>query len=170
MTELSLKQFVPSEVCLKCDGCCRYKEADSAWRPKLGAKDQEGLAVLITAGDVLDARGYVKTIQNCGEHFCRFLNGKDNTCGIYAQRPFECLLYPFILSKTPESIKVFAHLSCPYIQDHQPRAQFDAYVEYLKEFFSRPGTKEFLLSNQEMFHDYTPYALEMLHLFDISLL
>ena len=65
MTELNLKQFVPSEVCLKCKGCCRYKEADSAWRPKLGAGDQEGLAALITAGDVLDAQAYIKTIQTC---------------------------------------------------------------------------------------------------------
>ena len=44
MTEVSLKQFVPSEVCLKCNGCCRYKQADSVWRPKLGQKDQRHLA------------------------------------------------------------------------------------------------------------------------------
>jgi len=86
MTELSLKQFVPSEVCLKCNGCCRYKEADSAWRPKLGLRDQVGLADLITAGDILDAQAYITTIQSCGEHFCRFLNAKDNTCGVYVNR------------------------------------------------------------------------------------
>jgi len=168
MTELSLKQFVPSEVCLKCDGCCRYKEADSAWRPKLGAGDQERLADLITAGDVLDGQGYVKTIQHCGEHFCRFLKTTDNTCGIYTKRPFECSLYPFILSKAPDAIKVYVHLSCPYVQDHLSRPAYDAYVAYLKEFFHRADIRGFLSGNKAMFHDYSSYAPELLHLFDIS--
>ena len=170
MTELFLKQFVPSEVCLKCDGCCRYKDADSIWRPKLGADDQKNLADLITAGDVLDPQGYIKTIQSCGEHFCRFLNGKDNTCQIYNQRPFECSLYPFIISRTPEAVKVYAHLSCPYVQDHLPLPDFDAHKAYLKEFFHQVSIKEFLSRNKAMFHDYSLHAPELLYLFDLSLL
>ena len=144
MTELSLKQFVPSEVCLKCDGCCRYKEADSIWRP---------------AGDI-------KTIQTRGMYFCEFLNGKDNTCGIYTKRPFECSLYPFILSQESDAVKVYAHLSCPYVQDYLPHADFDAYAAYLKEFFRREDVREFLSHNKAMFHDYSPYAPELLYLFD----
>lgn len=167
---LSFKQFVPSEVCLKCNGCCRYKQADSAWRPKLGEGEQADLAVIITAGDVLDASGYIKTIQACGEHFCQFLNQGDNTCGIYTKRPFECSLYPFILSQAPDAVKVYVHLSCPYVQDHLPRADFDAYVVYLKEFFRRADIREFLSRNKDMLHDYSPYAPELLHLFDLTFL
>ena len=170
MTELSLKQFVPSEVCLKCKGCCRYKEADSAWRPKLGKDDQASLADLITLGNVLDDQAYVKTIQTCGEHFCQFLKGDDNTCGIYAKRPFECSLYPFILSKTPDLVRVYVHLSCPYVQDHLSRAHYVAHVEYLKEFFRQEEVRAFLSRNKEMFHDYSAYALELLYLFDITFL
>ena len=142
-----LKSFVPSEVCLKCDGCCRYKEADSIWRPA----------------------GGIKTIQTCGKHFCEFFNGKDNTCGIYAKRPFECSLYPFIISKTPDAAKVYAHLGCPYVQDHLPRADFDAYVVYLKEFFRQTQTKEFLSRHKAIFQDYSFYAPELLYLFDLEL-
>jgi Fe-S-cluster containining protein len=170
MLESSLKQFVPSEVCLKCDGCCRYKEADSIWRPKLGAKDQENLADQITGNFVLDAQGYIKTIQSCGKHFCRFLNGADNTCGIYTKRPFECSLYPFILSQAPDTVKVYVHLSCPYVQDHLPHADYDAYVAYLKEFFHRTDIREFLYSNKAMLHDYSSFAPELMHLFDLSFL
>jgi hypothetical protein len=170
MTRVSLKQFVPSAICLKCNGCCRYKEADSAWRPKLGARDQDNLAALITAGDILDARNYIKTIQVCGEHFCRFLNQGDNTCGIYTKRPFECLLYPFILSQTPGAVKVYVHLSCPYVQDHLPRAEFEDYVAYLKVFFRREDIRGFLSVNKAMLHDYSSYAAELLHLFDLSFL
>ncbi len=168
MTELSLKQFVPSEVCLKCDGCCRYKEADSPWRPKLGMRDQESLADQITGDVVLDAQGYVKTIQTCGKHFCKFLNGADNTCGIYTKRPFECSLYPFIISKTPDAAKVYVHLSCPHVQDHLLRADFDAYVAYLKEFFHRADIRGFLSRNKAMFHDYSFYAPELMYLFDLN--
>jgi Fe-S-cluster containining protein len=170
MIEISLKQFVPSEICLKCKGCCRYKDEHSAWRPKLGAHDQRDLASLITAGGVLDAQGYIKTIQTCGENFCQFLKGEDNTCGIYAQRPFECSLYPFILSQTPEAVKLYVHLSCPYVQDYLPRPIFDSYVAYLKEFFRREDIRGFLFQNKAMFHDYSAYAPELLHLFDLTFL
>lgn len=168
MTELSFKQLVPSEVCLKCKGCCRYKEADSIWRPKLGEGDQKDLAQLITAGDVLDHQGYIKTIQACGEHFCRFLNQGDNTCGIYSQRPFECSLYPFILSKTLDTVKVYVHLSCPYVQDHMGRSEFESHLSYLKQFFHRTDVREFLSHNRGMFHDYSAFAIELLYLFDVS--
>ena len=154
MTELSMKQFISLGTCLKCKGCCRYKEEDSHWRPKIGAGDQ----------------AYVKTIPVGGLHHCRFLNGEDNTCGIYIKRPFECDLYPFILSKTPDAIKVYAHLSCHYVQDHLGRAEFDAYVAYLKEFFRRMDIRAFLSDNKAMFHDYSSYAPELLHLFDLSFL
>lgn len=170
MTESTLKQFVPSAVCLKCDGCCRYKEADSIWRPKLGAGDEAGLFDLISSGDVLDKHGYIKTIQSCGEHFCRFLNQGNNACGIYTKRPFECSLYPFILSRTPEAVKVYVHLSCPYVQDHLSRAPYEAYVAYLKEFFRREDIRGFLSINKAMFHDYSSYAPELLHLFDLTFL
>jgi len=155
---------------MKCQGCCRYKQDYSAWRPKLGAEDKKELGLLITSRDVLDGYGYIKTIQNCGEHFCKFLNAKTNECGIYSKRPFECSFYPFVLSQTPEGVKVYVHLSCPYVQDHLPRAVFDSHVAYLKEFFRSPEIREFLSSNKQMFHDYTSYAPELLHLFDLTFL
>jgi Fe-S-cluster containining protein len=170
MPELFMKPFVPSDVCLKCDGCCRYKVPDSVWRPKLGEAEKQGLAALITGGDSLDDQGYIQTIQNCGRHFCKFLNQSDNTCGIYAGRPFECLLYPFVLSQTSHDIKVYVHLSCPYVQDHLPRRDFEAYVSYLKGFFRQEDVRAFLLRNKGMFHDYSHYAPELLHLFDLSFL
>ncbi len=170
MLEITLKQFVPSEVCLRCNGCCRYKEEGSAWRPKVGAEDKKDLAGFITGGDVLDSQGYIQTIQACGEHFCRFLNGTDNTCSIYTQRPFECSLYPFILSQTPDGVKVYVHLACPFVQDHLSSPAYEVHVAYLKEFFHRPEIREFLFRNKAMFHDYSVYAPELLHLFDLSFL
>jgi len=163
----SLKPFVPSEVCLQCDGCCRYTQADSIWRPKLGQNDQQSLGEGIDVCDVWDSQGYIKTIQEGSGHVCRFLNSGNNICGIYAQRPFECFLYPFILSQTPDAVKVYAHLSCPYVQDNWPGADFDGFVEDLKGFFSREDVREFFIHNKAMFHAYTAYTSELLYLFDV---
>ncbi len=164
---LSLKQFVPSEVCLKCDGCCRYKQADSVWRPKLGQAEGAQLAEMINAADALDAKGYVQTIQECGKHFCRFLNRTDNTCGVYGKRPLECSLYPFVLSQTPGAVKVYVHLSCPYIQDHLGQKDYEDHLAYLKKFFQREDVRAFLSENKAMFHDYSFFAPELLYLFDL---
>ena len=170
MTDLSLKQFVPSEVCLKCKGCCRYKSADSVWRPKLGPSDQESLSSLINAGGVLDPQAYVTTVQSCAEHLCRFLNTGDNTCGIYTNRPFECSLYPFILSFSGDFVKVYVHLSCPYVQDYLSRPYYEAHIAYLREFFRRSDVREFLSRNKSMLHDYSNFAAELLYLFDLAFL
>ena len=47
------------------------------------------------------------------------------------------------------------HLSCPYVQDHLPHADFDAYVAYLKEYFQRKESQEFLSLNKGM-----PYLIK----------
>lgn len=36
----NFKQFVPSNVCLSCDGCCRFKQSDSRWRPHMTKEEQ----------------------------------------------------------------------------------------------------------------------------------
>ena len=115
-------------------------------------------------------KGISKPFKLAVSIFADFLIREDNTCGIYTKRPFECSLYPFILSQTPDAVKVYVHLSCPYVQDHLSRAGFDAYVAYLKEFFRREDIREFLSRNKAMFHDYSSYAPELLHLFDLSFL
>ena len=113
---------------------------------------------------------YIKTIPAFGQHFCRFLNGTDNTCGVYARRPFECQLYPFILSVTADAVGVYVHLGCPFVQDQERTENYNAYVEYLKGFFNRLEVREFLTRNKAMFHDYSFYVPELLHVFDLSLL
>ena len=155
----SLKQFVPSAVCLKCDGCCRFNLSDSPWRPKTGQAES------ITG---IDAQGYLKTIEALGHHQCVHFNPKDNTCGIYLQRPFECSLYPFILSKNSEGIKMYVHLACPYVQEQELKEGFKQYALYLQEFFNQPVHKDFFKTNSRLLHDYSSFKDELKYLFDIG--
>ena len=161
-----LKQFVPSSVCLQCDGCCRFKDEKSPWRPRLGKVDVNELALQLTDSSV-DDRAYLNTIQECGRHFCQFFRSSDSSCRVYEQRPFECSLYPFILSKVEGKVKVYVHLACPYVQDHQDK-QVDEYGAYLRELLNQTATQEFLTRNQDLFHDYTSFEIELKYLFDIE--
>lgn len=154
-----LKQFVPSSVCLKCDGCCRFQLSDSPWRPKVGEQE-------ISHG--VDTKGYVQTIASGDHQQCVFFNKADNTCGVYERRPFECSLYPFILSQTQQGIKVYVHLACPHVQDNETKENFKEYVSYLTAFFSQPQTKDFLKNNSRLLHDYSHFGQELKFLFDIG--
>ena len=55
------------------------------------------------------------------------------------------------------------------IPDIRRSSDFVDYVAYLKEFFSRAQTKEFLSRHKAMFQDYSFYAPELLYLFDLEL-
>ena len=68
---------------MQCDGCCRFKAADSPWRPKLGAEEAKGLAARITQAGWLDDDGHIHTLRHCGQDLCRFFDPADHTCKVY---------------------------------------------------------------------------------------
>ncbi len=149
------KQFVPSSVCLKCDGCCRFKESDSRWRPYISETEKKDVAQKIFGSSAISPDGKIGTTP-CAEGFlCHFLNNKDNTCGIYYARPFECQLYPFLLGKEAENPVVYAHLNCPHIQEHFGTLVYQEYVEYLKEFFAKKNVRSFIAANPKLLTDYS---------------
>lgn len=174
----NLRQFVPQEVCLSCDGCCRFKEETSSWRPKVGPEElalsskaaSKPLAELILGPATVDRNGYIKTVSCHGQHLCSFFKQDDNTCRIYSARPFECQLYPFILSREPEGAPaIFAHINCPHIQATLGTPEFKDYVEYLKEFFTGAPVRDFLKRNPVLIGDYAAYRAELEPLFRIHL-
>lgn len=155
----SLKQFVPSSTCLKCEGCCRFLLSDSPWRPKTGQQEMD---------HDIDELGYVKTTPQGQHHQCVFFNKKDGSCGIYSNRPFECALYPFVVSGSKEGVKVYMHLACPYLQDKETSKELENYIAYLKDFFNQSSSKEFLKNNSRLLHDYSPFENELRFLFTIE--
>lgn len=166
------EQFVPSKVCLSCDGCCRFKEADSSWRPKVVRTDlqksrQEGLADKVLKGAMADD-GRLITRCKQGEHFCTFFNALDHTCAVYTARPFECQLYPFLLNRQGSRIVLSVHLFCPYIQETQKTQIYQEYVEYLRGYFSQPQVLSALRSDVPAVDDYSAYAQELEDIFVID--
>lgn len=169
-----MKQFVPSGVCLSCDGCCRFKEQDSRWRPKIAAEEKEavslpGLAGKIFAAHVVGQDGHIAAVPCHGLFVCHFFDPKDNTCGIYHARPFECQLYPFLLSREEGRPAVFAHLNCPYVQKNWGTALYKEHVAWLKIFFQRAEVRNFIKRNPGLIADYSPYRQELGYVFTVDL-
>ncbi len=169
---LNLEQFVPSEVCLQCDGCCRFKEQESVWRPKMSEEEiqsgiKSGLAELILRKNMDGESGYIKTVCSQGKHRCSHFEFKTNTCGIYSARPFECQLYPFVLTRRDQQAVVCVHRPCPFIQQEFQTEKFVRYVVYLKNFFLSSAVTDFLARNPSLIGEYKEYQDELEYLFSL---
>ena len=169
--------LVPQKVCLSCDGCCRYKEPNSIWRPKITSDEinqlrsrRSSLVDKIFSKANVASKGFLKAVpHNKRICKCTFFNFDSNTCSIYGDRPFECQLYPFILNKRKHELVISVHLSCPYAQEKRYTPLFEGYVVSLKAFFARPEIKKFLKENPVLFNDYSDYDDEIEDIFTLNL-
>ncbi len=164
-----IKQFVAEEVCLKCQGCCRFAESNSVWLPCL--LEEETLE-LVDKKDIpgvslsLDKRLMPVAIEAKEGFFCPFLSIHDNKCKIYSSRPFECQLYPFLLSMRDKKVQLTVDLNCPYIQDKIKSIEFKEYIQYLTETLNSSKQLKILKDNPQLIQAYA----EVLDVVELKLL
>lgn len=167
-----LTPFVPSHVCLSCNGCCRFNEPASPWRPRATGPER----TLLTAAD--PAAGFeapgggacagLPTTPDGETHICRFFRPADHICRVYPQRPFECRLYPFVLVRRGPALEVCAHLSCPFIQDHLGQPAYEDYTAYLRRYFASPRVREALQAHPGLAGAYDGFSVELMTVFTIE--
>lgn len=152
--EFKLRQFVPSQICLSCDGCCRFAEEDTIWSPVLidseivkFAKDSR-YSKFLSKEEKLKLQSYKDTF------ICPFFEPIRNGCNIYLYRPFDCKLYPFLLTKKDNSVFLGVDLKCPYIRDKRASEEFQKYIDYLLDFFQRKDFRLMLENNPQIIGDY----------------
>ncbi|MFH0858568.1 MAG: YkgJ family cysteine cluster protein [Candidatus Omnitrophota bacterium] len=152
-----IRQFVPESACLKCAGCCRFKEADSVWLPCLlneeaqELADREGIPAVSIS---IDKKIQPKPNPG-GEGFvCAFLGCKDNKCGVYRFRPFECQLYPFLINLRNKRVLLTVDLNCPYIKDHLNSKELNEYIDYLVSFLNSSAQIKILKNNPQLLQAY----------------
>lgn len=123
----------------------------------------------IFAKHVVGAKSRIN-VTPCAEGFlCHFLNFKDNTCGIYHARPFECQLYPFLLGREADKIVLYVHLNCPHVQEHWGDDNYKEYTQYVQGFFKRADVVNFLKNNPGSISDYSAFRDELDTVCTISL-
>ena len=122
-----IKQFTKEDFCLKCLGCCRFREKNSIWSPQLLKEETSSLEQA------------VELVFDPGQNIflCSSLEPADNKCKVYTLRPFECRLYPFLLNKRGENIFLAVDLNCPFVKERFDTDEFKDYAQYLAEFFNQ---------------------------------
>lgn len=153
-----LKQIIPQESCLKCRGCCRFKEANSVWSPCLLDEEMQ---------DLLDRKDF-PPVSISGERklcllpepqgqgfVCPFLDIAGNKCKIYDFRPFECQLYPFLISFREQKILLTIDLNCPHVKENLNTQEFKEYTKYLTAFLNSPAQQRILKDNPQIIRAYS---------------
>ena len=120
---MRLRDFVPTEWCLRCDRCCRFNSAINPWIPVFSAKEVEEIInrgqdpVVFNKSedeaDGIDVRVKVRPYQDY--YVCPFFDVEKNCCRIYPFRPFDCRLYPFLLVKKEGSVYIGIDKDCPFV-------------------------------------------------------
>jgi len=157
-----IKQFVPSDYCLHCQGCCRYLKDDSVWAPCLLDEeiqellDRKGLPAIVLSQQ--KRLCLVAHPEGKDGFICPLLVIPDNTCRIYDSRPFECQLYPFLLNLRGKKVVLTVDLNCPYVRERAQSGEFKAYAEYIAAFLNTPAQITRLKNNPHILAAYEDVA------------
>ena len=152
-----IKQFVPQEFCFKCQGCCRFKEANSVWSPCL--LDEEIQELLDKPGIPAASISIDRRIQPIAnpqgaDFICPFLQILDNQCKIYSTRPFECQLYPFLINLRKDKVLLTVDLNCPYVYEKINSQEAKDYIVYLTHYLNSGARRSMLKDNPQIIQAY----------------
>jgi Fe-S-cluster containining protein len=155
-----IKQFIPQEFCLKCQGCCRFQEYNSVWLPCLLEEEIQGLLDRKIPPASISMDKKIQPLSNPeGQGFiCALLDIKENKCKIYDLRPFECQLYPFLINLRGKKVILTVDLNCRYIRDNLNTKEFKEYIDYLVAFLNSPSQIKLLKSNPQILATYEEVA------------
>ncbi len=139
-----IKQFLSSDFCLDCRGCCRFAKEYSIWQPHLLKEEQ----------DKLDEK--IKLLKDPVEDglICASLKENDNKCKIYKLRPWECQIYPFLINRKDKKIYLALDSKCPFIQGKLENAEFKKYLQYLSGLLKSPRYTAILKQNPQIIQSY----------------
>ena len=165
---MMIKSFVNSKQCLNCRGCCIFDGDEAEWLPHISTKESVSLDVGRLTSDEASDLNILPTVTLDGCRRCVFLNPSDHRCRAYEKRPFECRLYPFLLSNESGRLRVYAHLGCPRVSQEREGQRWQTYKKQLHRYFSDLETREHVFGHAEIFPDYSAFSGEIEWLFDIE--
>jgi uncharacterized protein len=151
-----MEQFIPQKYCLECKHCCRFAQADSVWTPCLLDEEVQDLIGRDIPSVFLSPQRKFMLIPNPeGEGFiCPVLNVPDNKCKIYNSRPFECRLYPFLITVREKKVLLTVDLNCPFIKENADSQKMKDYIVYLTSFLNSPSQLRLLKDNPQIIQAY----------------
>jgi Fe-S-cluster containining protein len=161
-----IKQVIPRDYCLGCQGCCRFGQQDSVWLPCLLNEEIEGLLKKNFPSSLISGEKKIRSQPHPEENnftpplragagfICSFFVPQDNKCKIYAFRPFECQLYPFLINRKDDKIFLAVDLRCPFAQENLKNPKYKKYIQYLTDLFNGSSVIQILKNNPQIIQTY----------------
>jgi len=151
-----IKQFIPENVCLSCQGCCRFREEDSVWLPSLSTEEIENFSRQGLPPSLISVEKKIRvaSFDKEGIFICSLFNPEQNKCKIYESRPLECQLYPFLLSRKDKKIFLAVDTQCHYVGGRIKTQEFSEYTQYLAELLKSPQYADILKNNPHLIQVY----------------
>jgi Fe-S-cluster containining protein len=168
-----IKQLVPQEACLACQGCCRFAQEDSAWVPSLLNEEIEHFLNQGFIAAVINPHKKLKIVPFPKQkvYLCPLFDYENNKCKVYDSRPLECRLYPFLICAkdgfgAPDTnvadagvgrtrkIYLAADYNCPFLKEKQMTGEFKEYTQYLVSLLQNPPYAELLRNNPHIMQSY----------------
>lgn len=151
-----MNQFTDSAYCLSCKGCCHFACAEALWTPTVL---HEEIALLVELGlpPALIDTNFKLRAEPCkatGNTQCCLLDTDGARCVMYASRPFECRLYPFVLNREGQRIVLAVHPACPFVGERLKRHEFAEHVKYLEGLLKEPRYKQLIADNPQLVQSY----------------
>lgn len=145
-------QVIPNRVCLSCEVCCRFPERDSLLRPYFTG-EEIGTAVArgVDRARFPDASGsQVEVVPHpTGDGFlCPAFDPDTSECRIYAVRPLDCRLYPFVVmwSRERDEVLLGWDTKCPYMVEAKS-SQIQPGIESVRAFLEDQATISLLMKH-----------------------
>lgn len=150
-----LEQFIPEAVCLACTGCCRFSCPDTPWSPRLLKEETERFLENNVPPAILASEGKIR-LESRGEEcfICSLFEPAGNSCTVYAFRPFECRLYPFLINRRENKVFVAVDTGCPFVQKKLNSKEFKEYQRLLVDFLNTPAILMCLKDNPQIIQSY----------------
>jgi Fe-S-cluster containining protein len=151
-----MKQILKSEVCLKCQGCCRFSQSETSWSPILLDEEIQQLLELKHPLSLVSQTKKIRPVPDAksDRFLCAFLSPGDNKCRIYTLRPFDCRLYPFMINCHAKKVFLACDLRCPFVKEHLEAKAFKEYIQYLNDFLNSPSSLDLLRNNPQIIQEY----------------
>ncbi len=153
---ISLPQPVPREFCLQCDVCCRYSEQFSAWSPFILKEELNNFRPCVP--QFIESYGInIAPVKRNGRFVCPFFDLKNNRCRIYPNRPFDCRMYPFLVSYNSNYTHIIlaASRQCPFVADKKNLPVVMKHAKALKDILEKEEAAEMLYLNKGLIMPYS---------------
>lgn len=151
---MSFKNITKSKICLTtCRECCKFKKDELYFAPVFTKEEYEQVkgrkAKFVLRPRSKNIYQIVLKPSRKGDYFvCPFLNENNQACRIYHDAPFDCRLWPFVLTKKRNNPNVvylacFESGFCPSL-DATPKSEFKKYTAYITKYLKKKGIVEWI--------------------------